>query len=258
MNEEKSFPEENQENNEIEPLQNQSISETVDGENEPDLQETPLESEGQAISDETIDTSESPDLETETPSVQTPDEKKSTPPWVKKTLIWFVILVLVFLSGVIVSQLTSVTPLRNNLQNITRQNIDHLAEIDELKTELDSTKNDLSNTKSELSDIRSTLSESNQTLAASQQELQRQTSLLDLKFNIAEARVAAANQDKLSLRQSLNLAEKNLDQLQDILEPEIYEIIQERLETIQKTAKSNLTKAAEELRMLSENLIRIE
>ncbi len=257
MNEEKPFPEENQEDHKIETLPQEADSGTVVGNEDAVPGQSADTVEPDPLTAEETRPEDSPMFDAETAPVEEPP-KKQTPSWVKKTLIWFVILVLVFLSGVIVSQLTSVTPLRNNLFSVTNQSIEQRTEIEDLKAELESTQNELSDTKSELSDTRAMFTESNQTLVASQQELQRQTGLLDLKFNIAEARVAAANEDKLSLRQSLNLAEKNLAQLEDILEPEIYEIIQERLETIQKSTKSNLTKAVEELRMLSENLIRIE
>jgi len=252
MTEEKLFPEENQDPNKKEPLDNQEEPGAVVGGTEPVVEPEiePLAVEETTLGDEPI-------LETEMPSEPLP-EKKPTPAWVKKSLIWFVILVLVFLSGVILSQITSVTPLRNNLRDITTQNIDHLAEISDLQTELESTKNELSDTKSNLADTRDSLTEANQNLTSSEETLQKQTNLLELKYNIAMARVAIANEDKLGTRQSLNLAEINLQQLENFLDTEIYEIIQERLDSIQQNVKSNLTKAAEELRMLSENLERIK
>jgi chromosome segregation ATPase len=248
MTDEKLFPEENQDENTNEALDNSVEPEAVNAENEPvvETEDEPMTAEETAVEeDKTLDN-------------EAPTEKKQTPTWVKKSLIWIVILVLVFLSGVILSQLTSVTPLRNNLKDITSQNINHLEEISELKAELESTKSELADTKSNLSDSRESLSESNQNLQTSENEKQRQTNLLELQYNIAMARVAITNEDKLSARQSVNLAEDNLAQLDGLLDSEIYEILQERLDSIQQNVKSNLTKAAEELRMLSENLERIK
>ena len=252
MTDEKLIPEENQDQNKNEPLDNQAEPVVLAENNEP-----VVEPEDEPLSVEETTFDDSPVVETETPSETLP-EKNQTPAWVKKSLIWFVILVLVFLGGVILSQLTSVTPLRNNLRDITTQNIDHLAEISDLQAELEAAKNELSDTKSNLSDVRESLSESNNNLQTSENEKQKQTNLLELQYNIAMARVAIANEDKLSTRQSLNLAEDNLEQLDGLLDTEIYEILQERLNSIQKNAKSNLSKAAEELRMLSENLERIK
>ncbi|MAT45509.1 MAG: hypothetical protein CL609_24535 [Anaerolineaceae bacterium] len=248
MTDEKLFPEDNQDENTNEPLDNSVEPEAVNAENEPvvETEDEPLTAEESAVEEDKT-------LESEPPT-----EKKQTPTWVKKSLIWIVILVLVFLSGVILSQLTSVTPLRNNLKDITSQNINHLEETDDLKAELESTKSELANTQSSLSDARESLSESNQNLQTSENEKQRQTNLLELQYNIAMARVAIASEDKLSARQSVNLAEDNLEQLDGLLDTEIFEILQERLDSIQQNVKSNLNKAAEELRMLSENLERIK
>lgn len=258
MNEKNQFPEENQENNEIEPSLNQpDQGEEDEGLTTPDPW---VESEDESYPTETPSTDENPELDKETPTVETEEtpKKRETPSWIKKALIWFVILALVFLSGIIVSQLTGVNPLRSSLQEITTENMDRAATIDDLESQLEAAQSELSDTKNALSDTQDSLSETTQMLAAAEEEQQKQINLFELQYNIALARVAVSNQDRLSARQSLNLAEKNLESLEDHLDADTLEIIQERIDNAQRTINNNLTNTAEELRTLSENLERID
>lgn len=253
MNDESLTPEETPENLPIEPTGTE-LEAPVE---EPSLDVEELENIEPIAETETIEepVAESPLFE-ETPP-PTAETKKKMPKWLRNLIIWAVVIGLVFISGLIIMQITVAAPLRNNLQHITQENINLQAEIEDLEDTLATTEDQLTDTKSELQDTKKSLNDTHEMLLNLENSRIEQNSLLNLKYNIAMARIAADKKDTLSLRQSLLLVEANLESLEPYLDQEVFEIFQERMDDINKN-KTNFTKTADALRMLSENLERFD
>lgn len=208
--------------------------------------------------DESMQPSDQPQDEEKVEDALPLQSNKKMPGWLKKGIIWFVVFGLVFLAGIILVNITSVAPMRNNLREVTSENLNLKADINELENTLANTEEELADTKSQLSDTRESLSETHDMLVSVENQRVKQENLFELKYHVALTRVAVATQDKLSARQSLLLAEENLEALKTKLDAEIYEILEERLSDAKQYTSGNFTKAAEELRILTENLERIK
>ncbi len=240
---------ENAEDSSIAEINNEPVEEEVQS-----VTPNEVESETEESTKENIDQKvedSSPDLDEDKP------KHKETPRWLKKGLFYLLSIVLLLLIGYLISFFTTTLPNSKTIQSLSSQ----LSEKDTALTDL---QNQYDQATSNLQTMHTSLQQMKSDLDSLQAESQQATSnqafnlnLVNLKYEIGIARMSIINQDTLSARQALSLANNHFEAIRTNLDAEISSGIQDRLLNIQKLITTNTTKAADELRTLAENLDRI-
>jgi septal ring factor EnvC (AmiA/AmiB activator) len=128
-------------------------------------------------------------------------------------------------------------------------------ELKQLKTDLAAAQEKLTTTEADLTATSATLETANTELAAARfnRELAR------VEVNVAYARLSLVTRDLLTARQEVSAASGNMAVLLTLItDQETATALKDRMDGIQKTIITDSAKALEELRTLSENLLRLE
>ena len=135
-------------------------------------------------------------------------------------------------------------------------------ELRETQTQLSTTMAQLAQTENEFQVAQNALKQRQEELESIQVQLTNTTfnqALAEVQTNVAFARLALVTKDLLTARQELSAADGNLKILTALLEiPETSTALVERLTSIRAKLTNDSAMALEELRILSENLTRIE
>lgn len=177
--------------------------------------------------------------------------------WLRKFLIGLVIVVLVFAAGFIVSQIVYTSPTRSALDLVTKEKIQLQKELSAERDKLAASQNDLEGKNAELTVTQSDLRSAESKIEQLQSDSIFNRNLEELKYHVTLTRIALLNQDKLTARQALNLAQDNLDKLSPLLDTDNLDAVEQRLADAYTLSIGNIEKALEELRTLTENLERI-
>ena len=177
--------------------------------------------------------------------------------WLRKFLIGLVIVALIFAAGFIVSQIVYTSPTRSALDLVTKEKIQLQKELSAERDKLAASQNDLEGKKAELTVTQSDLRSAESKIEQLQSDSIFNRNLEELKYHVTLTRIALLNQDKLTARQALNLAQDNLDKLSPLLDTDNLDAVEQRLADAYTLSIGNIEKALEELRTLTENLERI-
>ena len=127
---------------------------------------------------------------------------------------------------------------------------------------LTTSQSDLAAAKIELETTRADLKASQSALTETQRNLetaQFNASLTDLENSITYTRLAIATRDLLTARLELTNVENKFSVFKTLLtDKELVSALEDRLKTIRTSITSDSTKALEQLRVMSENLARVE
>ena len=130
------------------------------------------------------------------------------------------------------------------------------------RAELAATQERLAQTEEELQLVQDNLKSMQANLETAQRELADASfnkALAEVQANVAYARLALATKDLLTARQELSAASSNLNILAAMLDDlDTADALEERLQSIRTKLITDSALALEELRILSENLARIE
>lgn len=207
------------------------------------------------------DLGEEPDL-TEQEEQEEKDQEQERPikkssNWLRKSLLFLMIAVLLVLAGYLISYFTITVPNQTAYQSLmsdltkTESDLENLqVQYDQISVDLQETQNKLSLAQGENVTLQH---DYNDLLVASEYNL----NLLNLKYEIGLARFALLDDDSISARQALSLANNYFDAIQGELDDEISTGIADRLKNIQSSISANTSRAENELRTLAENLERI-
>jgi hypothetical protein len=240
----------NPQNEAEQPDKENNLSESTDLENQDNEDTTKLK--------ETQEETETSEVEKEAvPDVSTEIKPQKTAGWLRKTLIGLVIIVLIFAAGFIVAQIAYTSPVRSSLDQVTTEKNQIQKELSSVQDQFATSQNDLENKKAELTVTQSDLRTAESTIEQLKTKETFNRNLEEIKYHVALARIALLNEDKLSARQALNLAQDNLDELTPLLEADNLQAVKQRLEDAYSLSISDFGKALEELRTLTENLERI-
>lgn len=217
-------------------------------ENTPDV--TPAnEEEGTSQSSEAAPEESLPHSETATlEQPVSPSERKPTPAWLRKSLPWAVVILVSLLIGFGLAYFLLYLPAEQARFEADRQVSLQAGQIEELEANLSETRQQLQQTQTELE-------QTSQELKA----VQYRAALTALQNNVSYARLALVTKDLLTARQELSSASSNLRKLIPMLgDKEIETALTERLAFIRTNMVSDPEKSLEELRILAENLSRLE
>lgn len=128
--------------------------------------------------------------------------------------------------------------------------------------ELKQVKADLTSTQEKLSAAEANLKITSASLETAEKDLagaQYAVALARVQTNVAYARASLVSRDLLTARQEVSAAVTNLQALLPFLsDKNVREALTERMKGIDKALSTDSAKALEELRILSENLLRLE
>jgi len=217
-------------------------------ENTPDV--TPAnEEEGTSQSSEAAPQESLPHSETAT--LEQPvssSERKPTPAWLRKSLPWAAVILVSLLIGFGLAYFLLYLPAEQARFEADRQVSLQAGQIEELEANLNEIRHQLQQTQTELE-------QTSQELKA----VQYRAALTALQNNVSYARLALVTKDLLTARQELSSASSNLRKLIPMLgDKEIETALTERLAFIRTNMVSDPEKSLEELRILAENLSRLE
>ena len=227
----------------------------------PEAEETAQPVEGETQGDQ-------PEPEPEEPSTQQPEELSESPlgegsavavsqlnesppngpPWYRKVVPWIIAVLVSLAAGFLLGFFLLYQPAVGQLRNTNNQ--------------LGTAQEQITNLESSLEDVNSDLSTAQAELTRTQQQLERvefNQALAEVQANVTYARLALATKDLLTARQELSAAELNLVELNKLLaDQDTASALTERIQLVRASLVSDSVKALEELRLLSENLARIE
>jgi hypothetical protein len=176
------------------------------------------------------------------------DTATKKPDFFRKALPWVIAVLVSLLAGFLVGFFLLYQPANIQLRNTTSEWLATQEQLSLVESELDISQNSLKQTQGDLESTQAMLVNAsfNQALA-------------DVQANIAYARLALVTKDLLTARQELSAADGNLRTLNAMLEdPETADALDERLKSIRARLVTDPALALEEIRLLSENLSRIE
>ncbi len=128
-------------------------------------------------------------------------------------------------------------------------------ELNQAKTDLAAAQEKLEAAETELATTSRDLNQTSSELAAAQYGL----ALARVQANVAYARASLVSRDLLTARQEVSAAVTNLQSLLPFIkDKEISAALSDRMDVIDKAVYTNSSEALEELRILSENLLRLE
>ena len=225
-------------------------SESVDSNN--------LESEEIKATENASEETDIPEsAESVAPESSAEPKPEKTNRWLRKSLIGLVIVVLIFAAGFIVAQIAYTSPIRSSLQQVTTEKSQLQEKLNSVQDQLATSQNDLESKTAELTVTQSDLRTAESTIEQLKSNDTFNRNLEEIKYHVALARIALLNQDKLTARQALNLAQNNLDELSPLLESDNLQAVKQRLTDAYSLSIADFGKALEELRTLTENLERI-
>ncbi len=171
-----------------------------------------------------------------------------SPNWLRRNTPWLAGILIALLVGFGLAFFLLYQPALQSMQ-LARQDADQKAQtVATLETDLENTRVTLDQTRNDLKTTTDTL-----------KELQYQSTLTTLQTNVAYARLALVTKDLLTARQELSAAQANLKSFTALLgDEEIETALNERLALVRSTVSSDPAKGLEELRILAENLSRLE
>ncbi len=172
---------------------------------------------------------------------------KPRPSWAQKALPWVIVTLVSLLVGFAIGFFLLYLPANTGLKQVQ-------TDLSELQGKLDSTTQELETTQSNLSQAQSDAEKAQ----AAADTLTFNLALSRVQANVGLARLALAQTDLLTARQELSAADTNLKELVKGLDAETAKALQDRLSAIRIQLNSDSKKAVEELRILGENLGRIE
>jgi len=175
-------------------------------------------------------------------------EKKPAPAWLRKSLAWLVVILASLLVGFGLAYFLLYLPAEQKLAEKTRQVLLQNEQIATLEADLNQTREQLQKSQGELQQTSEEL-----------KALQYFAALTALQNNVSYARLALVTKDLLTARQELSSASSNLKKLIPMIgDKDIETALTERLATVRSNLTSDPEKSLEELRILAENLARLE
>lgn len=154
---------------------------------------------------------------------------------------WALILLAVLIVGFGAAFIALALPAQQELRQAKADIADLQEKLSALETELDTTSLALAETTGELTSAEYDLA------------------LARVQANVAYARSSLVSRDLLTARQEVSAAVKNMEALLPLIEDkEIAAALSDRMEGIEKSIHTDSAKALEELRILSENLLRLQ
>ncbi len=177
-----------------------------------------------------------------------PSEGKPTPLWVRKSLPWAVVILVSLLIGFGLAFFLLYQPAEQARRQAAQQVLLQNEQIAALEADLSQTQEQLEKTRIELEQTSEEL-----------KILQYTATLTALQNNISYARLALVTKDLLTARQELSSANSNLKKLIPMIgDKDIETSLTERLALVRSRMTSDPEKSLEELRILAENLSRLE
>jgi chromosome segregation ATPase len=167
------------------------------------------------------------------------------------------IIALIFTAGFIVAQIAYTSPVRSALEQVSTEKTQLQEKLASVQDELAASQNDLEGKTAELTVTQSDLRTAESTIEQLKSNEIFNRNLDEIKYHVALARIALLNQDKLTARQALNLAQDDLDELSPLLKADNLQAVKQRLADAYALSIADIGKALEELRTLTENLERI-
>lgn len=175
-------------------------------------------------------------------------EKKPTPAWLRKSLAWMAIVLVSLLIGFGLAYFLLYLPAEQARMEASRQILLQNEQIATLEADLNQTGEQLQKTQDELQQTSEEL-----------KALQYSAALTALQHNVTYARLALVTKDLLTARQELSSANSNLKKLIPMIgDKDIETALSERLATVRSSMTSDPEKSLGELRILAENLTRLE
>ena len=128
-------------------------------------------------------------------------------------------------------------------------------ELKQLKTDLAAAQEKLTTTEADLTSTTNDLKSSTTDL----EDARFNRALAKVEANVAYARLSLVTRDLLTARQEVSAAAENMSALLPLIsDAETSKALEDRMAGIQTTINTDSAKALEELRTLSENLLRLE
>jgi len=175
-------------------------------------------------------------------------DKKPTPAWLRKSLIWLAIVLVSLLVGFGLAYFLLYLPAEQARIEASQQVLLLNEQIATLEADLDQARKQLQTTQDELEQT-----------AGELKVLQYSAALTALQHNVTYARLALVTKDLLTARQELSSANTNLKKLIPMIgDKDIETALTERLAAVRSSMTSDPEKSLEELRILAENLSRLE
>lgn len=175
-------------------------------------------------------------------------DKKPTPAWLRKSLIWLAIVLVSLLVGFGLAYFLLYLPAEQARIEASQQVLLLNEQIATLEADLDQAREQLQKTQDELEQT-----------AGELKVLQYSAALTALQHNVTYARLALVTKDLLTARQELSSANTNLKKLIPMIgDKDIETALTERLAAVRSSMTSDPEKSLEELRILAENLSRLE
>jgi len=190
-----------------------------------------------------------PEAETQipVPAAAAPVETKQKS-FAQKILPWFGAVLASLLVGFGLAYFLLYLPATNAFEKTGAELTSTKNELEVSMTKADGLQNSLDSATSQLETMQSTLEASRLSLVVAR-----------LQANIAYARLALISKDVLTARQELSDANTNLAELTRLLDdPDTTSALADRLKTIRSNLTSDPSKALDEMRILGENLARLE
>ena len=154
---------------------------------------------------------------------------------------WILIVLIALVIGFAVSYFVLALPAQKQVD----QKVEELADLQE---KLDTAEADLAATREQLAQTNAELEDAQYALA-----------LARVQVNVAYARSSLISRDLLTARQEVSAAVKNMEVLLPLIQDrETADALKERMDSIDKAVLTDSSAALEELRILSENLLRLE
>lgn len=151
---------------------------------------------------------------------------------------------LLFGCGYLLSYLTQYRPAAEQLSALQNTSAELQAQLDETNAQLEQREAELQSSQAAAADGEAALNES-----------QNRLLLTTLQKDVLTARLALANEDLLTVRQALRLAQSDIDALREIADDgEMIDDLEARLDEARRTLSEDPAAAGEELRLLSENI----
>lgn len=223
----------------------EEAAQPIEGENQGDQPDT---NTGEP-SNQPAELSESPLGEGSAVAVsQLSDSPSNGRPWYRKVVPWIIAVLVSLAAGFLLGFFLLYQPAAGELRSANNQLATAQEQISSLENSLEDANSDLTTAQADLT--------------RTQQQLERvefNQALAEVQANVTYARLALATKDLLTARQELSAAELNLVELNKLLaDQDTASALTERIQLIRASLVSDSVKALEELRLLSENLARIE
>ncbi|MEN4012161.1 MAG: hypothetical protein AB1453_06865 [Chloroflexota bacterium] len=171
-----------------------------------------------------------------------------SPTWLRRNMPWLAGILIALILGFGLAFFLLYQPAVTALQHTRQEAAQQMETINQMQTDLENTRVTLDQTRIDL-----------KTTTTALEELQYQAALTTLQTNVAYARLALVTKDLLTARQELSAAQANLKKFAPLLaEQEIITALTERLALVRASITSDPAKSLEELRILAENLARLE